>query len=244
VFAATGRHTPASFAQLWQAPQLAAPQQVPSTQVNPAAHSFVPLHADPCGFSPHVITPPIDVHDVPALQSADWVAGVQLVLHVPLAASHTKFPQLTAAPVGQAAPVPSQVAAFVPDDAPAEQVAARHTEPARHFRQPPLPSQKPSLPQLETSAALQRPSGSAAPSGSGEHVPGEPASAQLAHTPSHAELQQTPSTQKPDRHSPDSRHAAPLLFLPHRPPTHLFGAAHCESSLHDSKQAVPPALHT
>src|SRR5450432_2942690 len=47
-------------------------------------------------------------------------------------------------------------------------------------------------------------------------------SAQLRQPPSHAPSQQTPSTQRPDRHSVAPPHGWPRFFLPHWPLTQAW----------------------
>jgi hypothetical protein len=48
------------------------------------------------------------------------------------------------------------------------------------------------------------------PAGTGEHEPTCPATLQAAQAPVHESLQQTPSTQKPDAHSPPPAQEAPF----------------------------------
>lgn len=71
--------------------------------------------------------------------------------------------------------------------------------PAACRRQAPAPSQLPSRPQVVASSVAQSSSGSW-PSGTGAQVPAQPSRPHDMHTPTHAVWQQTPSTQKPERH--------------------------------------------
>jgi len=69
--------------------------------------------------------------------------------------------------------------------------------PAMCRRQPPLPSQVPSRPQVVTSDAGQTAGvRGEAPAGTSAQIPGEPWTLQARHVPVQSLLQQTPSTQK------------------------------------------------
>jgi hypothetical protein len=61
--------------------------------------------------------------------------------------------------------------------------------------------------------------------------------AQKLHLPSQALSQQTPSTQKPDAHSPAPPQDWPMPLGPQLPAWQLAGARHWLSSAHDPRQA-------
>jgi hypothetical protein len=101
------------------------------------------------------------------------------------------------------APLPSQVAAFV-CVLPIGQLWFRHVVEVSQKRHLPVPSQRPSRPQVVRSLALQRPPGSVPPAGTGVQVPTWFDTLQLWHTPLAADeqavSQHTPSTQLPLSH--------------------------------------------
>jgi hypothetical protein len=107
-----------------------------------------------------------------------------------------------------------------------------------------MPLHMPSLPQLLMGSAVQPLPSSATPSGTSLHVPSDPASAQVRQVPEQALLQQTPSTQLPVWHSSPDSQVWPLSFLPHMPISQRKFVVHWALSVHELKQAVPPALHT
>ena len=82
-----------------------------------------------------------------------------------------------------------------------------HWVPAGYFRQTPLPSHVPSLPQIATSLMPHLPLGSFWPTATGAQVPGFVLNVHETHGPSHTLLQQTlvaPSEQtNPATHSLD-----------------------------------------
>lgn len=141
-------------------------------------------------------------------------------------------------------PAPSQKAAVVKVADCAGHEGPRHIVLVPHFRQAPAPLQVPSLPQLDSAAAVQLPSLSAPPAGMLLQVPSIPWSAQLLHTPVHAPSQQTPSTHWPVLHSSPLAQAPPLSLRPHSPISQRRDGMHWPSSIHELKQSVPPALHT
>lgn len=104
---------------------------------------------------------------------------------------------------------------------------------ADHFRQAPMPSHLPSLPQVLSEETAQPPFLSATSFGTFEQVPGADASEQVLHTPVQALLQHTPSEQNVDLHSDGSVQEAPSSFLPHKPLMHLLAPEHWASPLHD-----------
>lgn len=100
---------------------------------------------------------------------------------------------------------------FVPPQSPAAQ-----TVPLTQKRQPPLPSQVPSVPQVEVSVIAQLFFGSAPPAATEEHVPC-PLRLQAAHFPQSLDVQQTLSVHLPERQSPPPWHCAPFALRPHDP---------------------------
>jgi hypothetical protein len=75
----------------------------------------------------------------------------------------------------------------------------------------------PLVPQLDAPLSMQTLRGSAAPAGSGSHLPIDDGSAQLRQAPAQASAQQTPSTQKPLVHSSAPLHGDPFDFGPQLP---------------------------
>jgi hypothetical protein len=63
------------------------------------------------------------------------------------------------------------------------------------------------------------------------------------HCSAQGPLQQTPSTQNPDRHWLASRQASPLPIWPHEPPWHWFCPSQSDILLHVSAQRLPSDLH-
>ena len=101
-----------------------------------------------------------------------------------------------------------------------EQLAKRHPVLVDHVAHAPAPLHVPLLEQspLAGSLALQRDFGSLPPAGTGEQVPSLPFTLQLWHrlpdeASVHAELQHTPSVQKPLAHSVPLVHALPFEAL-------------------------------
>lgn len=87
------------------------------------------------------------------------------------AALHTYGAHATVLP-GRQVPLPLHVPAVV--RVPFAQRWGAHTVPAAYWRQPPLPLQAPSLPQLEAPWSRHPPWGSEAPAGTSLQVPIEP----------------------------------------------------------------------
>jgi hypothetical protein len=121
--------------------------------------------------------------------------------------------------------------------------------------QPKLPSHFPLVPQVDAAWTAHRARGSGLSAATGVHLPGVDASAQLRHAPAHALSQQTPSTQKPDRHSCPLPQTCPSRLGPHVPLTHAIPSSHSSSFLHAVVQApsaqrngwqfwIPGAPHT
>jgi hypothetical protein len=129
-----------------------------------------------------------------------WHCELTVQLTPQLAPAHRNGAQLDANPAVQL-PVPLQVLA--PVSVAPLQLPAAHTVPEAYLRHAPAPSHCPSLPQLAAPWSEQSPSGSM-PFETGAQVPSVESvsdAVQLWHAPVHAELQHTPSTQKPLWHS-------------------------------------------
>ena len=94
--------------------------------------------------------------------------------------------------------MPLQVGAGLSMPAPQDELP--QVVPAAWKRQAPRPSQKPSCRQPLAGSSTHTARGSV-PSGTGTQLPIEPATAHERHSSPQAELQQTPSTQKPEVHS-------------------------------------------
>jgi hypothetical protein len=81
--------------------------------------------------------------------------------------------------------------------------------------------------------------GSTAPAGLEAQVPSEVDSAQLRHEPVQAELQQTPSTQKLEAHSPAAEQGCPFDLGPQLPLTQLWPLTQSASLTQWLMQAPP-----
>jgi len=162
-------------------------QQTPSAQ-NPDAQSLLLVQTAPGGLGPQL---PL-THATPLTQSA---ADLHVTTHAFVFASQLNGAQIVAGPALQR-PDPSHT--FTSTTAPAEQAPALQTVPAMCLRQPPLPSQVPSRPQVDSSdAGHWFAAWGALPAGTDVHVPGDPWTLHAMHVPVQAVLQQTPSTQNP-----------------------------------------------
>jgi len=202
-------------------------QQTPWAQL-PELHSPLPAHAVPSDFRPQL----------PVLQTlgdAQSALVVQVVRQAPV--PHAKGAQLEDVAVWQV-PVPLHVRADVTVDP--VQVAAAHCVPAPYRRHAPLPLHMPSVLQLAAPRSAHWFSGSA-PAATLVHTPTVPAIAHDWQVPPHAELQQTPCAQKPDRHSPPTPQATPAAFWAQLPPMQVNGATQSALTVHVVRQAV--ALH-
>ena len=94
------------------------------------------------------------------------------------------------------------------------------------MRQPPLPLQVPSVPQLVAGVTAHIAFGSTTPAVTFVQVPTEPPTVQLRQLPPQASLQQTPSAQIPETHSGPEPQAPPLGFLPQMLLWHWLGGMH------------------
>jgi hypothetical protein len=103
-----------------------------------------------------------------------------------------------------------------------EQLGATHTVPDAYLRQPRLPSQNPSVPQVAASPSAHWPSGSW-PAGTSVQLPALPGSAHDRQVPVQVVLQQTPCSHRPELHSAALPHAPPSGFLPQLPFTQVSG---------------------
>jgi hypothetical protein len=109
--------------------------------------------------------------------------------------------------------------------------------PTAYLRQPPAPSQRPSVPQVAAPLSTQVARGSAAPAGTAAHLPIDDGSAQLLHAPAQASAQHTPSTQNVLPHSDPLAQVWPFAFGPQLPATQVWPVWHWESVVHLSMHA-------
>jgi hypothetical protein len=187
-----------------QAPPQARSQQVPASQV-PEVQSPATRQALPFGFLPQDPA----THVAGATQSAP---SRQAVKHwLPL---HWKGAQTVEAP-GTQAPLPSQADTALRTAI--AQLAGAHSVPAGYRRQPPWPSQVPSLPQEVAFWSAQTARGSGNPRAVLVHMPGAVGIAHERQLPVQASLQQTPSAQNPDRHWLLPVQGAPSSLTPQVP---------------------------
>ena len=170
--------------------------------------------------------PPAQVPPDPQLwlQAPQWAASDDALTQVPpqiwLGDRHAQSVPEQVWFVGQVwdvwgpqTPLPShwRAGTFVP----LAQVAAAHSVPAGHLRQPPLPLQVPSKPQLLAAAGLQSLE-CALPAWTFAHVPvvcPVLVARQERQTSEHATLQHTPSVHTPLAHSYPALQAAPRALV-------------------------------
>jgi len=158
--------------QAWQVAQAVALQQTPSTQLLPVRQSPVVAHDCPSRFLlPQRLVTGSQI-SVPAQSASLAQAALQAVL--PL---QTYGAQLIVVAAWQV-PLPSQVRPEVNVVLPVGQEGAAQDVPPAYLRQAPLPSQKPSVPQVVCPWSWQVPCGSAVPLGTLVQVPGAAVSAQ------------------------------------------------------------------
>ena len=94
-----------------------------------------------------------------------------------------------------------------------------------YFRQPPMPSHRPSRPQVDASCLGHwLSSAGGMPAGTGAHMPALPGTSHFWQVPLQALLQQTPSTQKPEPHSSAQLQRSPMPFLSTTAWLHELGA--------------------
>jgi hypothetical protein len=123
------------------------------------------------------------------------------------------------------------------------QASPKHTVVERYLLQPPVPSQRPSVPHEGAPWSLQTLRLSAEPAAIGVHVPRDDVSPQLRQLPPQASLQQKPSTQKFDAQSDVCVQAPPICFLPQLWFTHAMPAAQSLSLLHTVLHAPCPHVN-
>jgi hypothetical protein len=108
-----------------------------------------------------------------------------------------------------------------------------------YLRQPPAPSQTPSVAQVATPWSTQVPRGSVEPDDTGAQRPIDDGSAHDRQAPAHASAQQTPSTQKALAHSVPCAQVWPLSLRPQLPATQACPAWQSASVVHFVLQAPP-----
>ena len=118
------------------------------------------------------------------------------------------------------------------------QVAAAQVVPPRYRRQPPVPSQVPSVPQLGAPWSLHWLSGSW-PAGTVEQVPPVPVSAHDMQVPAQAVRQQTPWAQNPLLHSGPAPQDAPRGFRPQLEAVQTLPVVHSVDVVQDARQLLP-----
>jgi hypothetical protein len=101
----------------------------------------------------------------------------------------------------------------------------------------------PSVPQLGAPWSAQRDSRSVSPAATLLHTPRELPSAQDLQVPVQADSQQTPCSQKFERHSSFLRQTAPFDLRPHDPFTQTAGDWHWLSAVHDGRHASVPQMN-
>ena len=212
-----------------QIPTHAVAQQTPCSQ-KVESHSAAAPQVAPIGFLPQL---PL-MHVFGLVQSA---LVAQVVRHAP-PVPQTYGLQVDSDVVWQV-PVPLQVRAG--ENVDPVQLAPTHIVPAAYRRQPPAPSQLPSVPQVGAPLSSHWFSGSA-PTGTNVHVPAVPESAQDRQVPVQLELQQTPCWQRPEAHSLPPPHGAASGFLVHWPALQMLGAMQSLSVEQMVRQLVPAAL--
>jgi hypothetical protein len=176
----------------------------------------------------------LPTHAKPVTQSA---LVAQLVLQV--VAPHTYGLHERSIPAAQA-PVASQRPATCA--APALHESMPQTVLIAYLRQAPLPSQKPSRPQVAAPASLHWPCRSW-PSGTFLHVPSLPGTAHDLHVPVQAVEQHLPSAQNVEKHSASAPQLAPIGFLPQLPATHVLGETQSTSVAQVVRHDFPSVAH-
>jgi hypothetical protein len=142
---------------------------------------------------------------------------------------------------GRQVPRPSHMRPLICVDWPVGHDGGAHDVAASYRWHAPLPSQRPSVPQLVGPMSGQRVSMS--PGATLEHVPRDAVSAHDLQTPSHLVRQQTPCSQKPSRHSSGPKHVAPGGLRPQVPFTQDAGGLQSVSAVHDALHALVPHLY-
>jgi hypothetical protein len=190
--------------QALQAPVHAVLQQTPCAQW-PEPHSLSAEQSLPMGPGPHELL----LHEFGATH---WLSFVQAVAHLdPLHMLGAHVRELPATHWCEPLHLEGSVYALF------LQLSGPHSVPVAYFWHAPLPSQRPLVSQLLAPLSLQVLRGSALPAGMFVHVPALSAELHWRHPPWQDEVQQTPSTQKPESHSMASVHLTPGPFLPQSP---------------------------
>jgi hypothetical protein len=140
------------------------------------------------------------------------------------------------------APLASQVEGSRRMLAAALQAPPPHTVPAGYLRQPPAPSQVPSVAQLEGGCGRHPPRVSAPPAAIGLQRPGCVPAEQVRQAPSQASSQQTPSLQMPLAHWLAPPHGWPRPLGPQLPPVQA-GASPLQSAALPQLPVQAPLLH-
>jgi hypothetical protein len=175
----------------------------------------------------------------PPKQSASPAQGLDLQAATP----HAHGAQLDVAP-GWQAPAPLQSEAAVSVAVVGSQAAGAHRVPIAKTSQEPLPSQKPSVPQVEAAIARQLASGSAPPLGTGWQLPALLGTAHDEHAGQLEAPQQTCSRQWPLMHWVPSVHAPPFgVRFVHEPFAHEYPDAQSPSPAHVVRQTAAPDAH-
>jgi hypothetical protein len=110
------------------------------------------------------------------------------------------------------------------------------------LRHAPLPSQKPSRPQVEDAAMVHWFSGSV-PAAAAAQVPSDAVIAHDRQVPVQAVEQQTPCAQKPELHSLPAAQVEPLGLLPQLVPMHVLGDAQSATTPHMVLQTLATVSH-
>jgi hypothetical protein len=190
--------------QLTHEPRQPVLQQTPSAQ-KPDAQSVFFAQIAPRGLGPQL---PL-TQTTPATQSS---SDLHVVTQAFFDGSQSNGAQIVAGPDLQR-PRPSQTSTST--TAASWQEPGLQIVPATWLRQAPLPSQVPSSPHVDTSAAGHAVGWRGAlPAGTKEQMPGAPCTSHDLQASVQALLQQTPSTQKPLPQSALQPHASPFILLP------------------------------
>jgi hypothetical protein len=211
-------------------------QQYPCAQ-KPESHSPAAVQAAPIGLSVQALA----LQMFGATQS---VAPVQVVRQAPAVVSQVYRPHGCGVAARQT-PAPSQVRASNPVVA-LMHIGGPHCVPVMCRRQPPSPSQVPSLPQVEAAAAGHCDATNGGwPAGISEQVPTLPVNEQDMQVPVQAVSQQMLLTQLPDAQSmptPDGQ-APPIGILPQLIIVQVLPLVHSVEVEHIVRHAFVPQVY-
>ena len=210
----------------WQDPLHALSQQKPCAQ-NPDWHSFAAEHALPVGFGPHE---PF-VQTFGATQFAFVEQAVKHAAPLQVNGLQAIVAGATQRPV--ALHVDAGLKTLAAHDCPAQIV------PTLYFAQPPAPSHRPFVPHEAAFMSTHAPRGSTLSAAMSVHFPGADASAQLRQAPAQAVLQQRPSTQFFEAHSPAVAQLWPSAFGPHEPATQTCPFSQSALVTHAAVHVIP-----